>query len=274
MRTPDRRSRSGGVRSEGGRPRGCAGGNTGAVSTATIEGLLAGLDARLDALPAPQAHLRTFLGTYRRTTAAVGAAVGRGLFEDPDWVLRWTAAFGRYYTDAHDAHLTGTAVPRPWRLVFAVAPEVHPLGHLLVGIGTHINYDLPQAMLDVISDEDFADPDVLARRIRDHDRVDGVLAARVAAEDAALGGARRLVDRVLTPANRWASRRFLAESRRKVWDNVLALQEARLAGGGHHERRLAELEVLASAKVVDVLTPGLVLPRLAVAGFGVRLPPP
>ena len=243
------------------------------MSTATIEDLLAVLDARLAALPAEQAHLGTFLGTYRRTTAAVGAAVGRGLFEDPGWVLRWTDAFGAYYTEAHDAHLAGAEVPRPWRLTFAVAPEVHPLGHLLVGIGTHINYDLPQAMLDVISDEDFADPDVLAGRVRDHDRVDGVLAARVAAEDTALGGGRRIVDRVLTPANRWASRRFLAESRRKVWDNVLALQAARLAGGGVYGRRLAELDVLASAKVVDVLTPGLVLPRLAVVGFGVRLPP-
>ncbi|GAA1848552.1 hypothetical protein JOF54_000716 [Microlunatus capsulatus] len=164
-------------------------------------------------------------------------------------------------------------MPRPWRLAFAVAPEVHPLGHLLVGISTHINYDLPQAMLDVISDEDFADAEVLAARVRDHDRVDDVLAARVAAEDAALGGARRVVDRVLTPANRWASRSFLAESRRKVWDNVLALQAARSSGPETYRRRLAELEVLASAKVVDVLTPGLVLPRLAVAGFGVRLPP-
>ncbi|GAA1435420.1 DUF5995 family protein [Microlunatus lacustris] len=243
------------------------------MTTTTIEELLTGLDTRLAALPADQAHLGTFLGTYRRTTAAVGSAVAEGLFEDPDWVVRWTDAFGRYYTDAHDAHLVGDAVPRPWRLAFAVAPDVHPLGHLLVGISTHINYDLPQAMLDVIPDDHFADPDVLGSRVRDHDRIDSVLAGRVAAEDTALGGARRLVDRLLTPANRWASRRFLAESRRKVWENVLALQQARVAGPEAHRRRLAELEVLAAAKVVDVLTPGLVLPRLAVAGFGVQLPP-
>ncbi len=243
------------------------------MSTVPIEELLGALDIRLAALPAAHAPLATFLGTYRRTTAAVGRAVGEGLFEDPDWVLRWTDAFGRYYTDAFDAHLVGATVPRPWRLAFGVASEVHPLGHLLVGISTHINYDLPQAMLDVVSDDDFADPDLLEARVRDHDRVDSVLAARVAAEDAALGGARRWVDQALTPANRWASRRFLAESRRKVWANVLALQESRLAGQEAYGRRLAELEVLASAKVVDVLTPGLVLPRLALVGFGVRLPP-
>lgn len=243
------------------------------MTATTIEELLTGLDARLAALPADQAHLSPFLGTYRRTTAAVGVAVADGLFEDPEWVVRWTDAFGRYYTDAHDAHLTGDPVARPWRLAFAVAPEVHPLGHLLVGISTHINYDLPQAMLDVIEVRHFTDQPLLAARVRDHDRIDSVLAGRVAAEDSALGGARRLVDRLLTPANRWASRRFLAESRRKVWENVLALQEARVAGPAAYRQRLAELEVLAAAKVVDVLTPGLVLPRLAVAGFGVQLPP-
>ncbi len=184
------------------------------MTAPTIEQLLAGLDTRLAALPAEQAHLGTFLGTYRRTTAAVGAALAGGLFEDPDWVLRWTEAFARYSTEAHDAHLAGGPVPRPWRLAFAVAPDVHPLGHLLVGIATHINYDLPQAVLDVVDDDQFADPELLAGRVRDHDRVDAVLAARVAAEDAALGGARRAVDRLLSPANRWASRRFLVVSRR------------------------------------------------------------
>ena len=39
-------------------------------------------------------------------------------------------------------------------------------------------------------------------------------------------------------------------------------------------RRLAELEVLSAARIADLLAPGQVLLRLAVAGFGVLLPPP
>ena len=38
--------------------------------------------------------------------------------------------------------------------------------------------------------------------------------------------------------------------------------------------RLGELEVLSAAKIADLLAPGQVLLRLAVAGFGVVLPPP
>ena len=247
-------------------------GQTGAVTPDPIARLTAELDRRLADLPRAEAHRAPFLATYRRTTAAVGAAVERGFFEDAAWVRRWTEVFGRYYLDAHDAALAGSAVARPWRLAFTLATDAHPLAHLLLGMNAHINYDLPQAMLDVISSADFDDETLLASRVRDHDRIDEILAGRVAAEDAELGGARRLVDRVLTPANRLSSRRFLAESRAKVWENVLALQEARRAGA--YADRLAELEVLAAAKVMDLLRPGHVLLRLAVAGFGVRLPPP
>jgi hypothetical protein len=239
-----------------------------------VQGLVEELDRRLASLGPTDEHHGAFLATYRRTTQAVAAAQARGLFEDPAWVQRWTVTFGRYYLAAHDAEVAGRTPPRPWRLAFSVAPDAHPLAHLLVGMNAHINYDLPQAMLEVISPTDFDDPELLRRRVRDHERVNGVLAARVAAEDGELSGPRRLVDRLLTPANRSSSRRFLAEARAKVWDNVGALHEARSAGAEAYRARLAELEVLSAAKVADLLRPGQVLLRLAVTGFGVRLPPP
>ena len=49
-----------------------------------------------------------------------------------------------------------------------------------------MNYDLPQALLGVISDDDFADRLLMDRRRRDHQRIDKILASRVAAEDDAL----------------------------------------------------------------------------------------
>lgn len=239
----------------------------------TIDAVVDALQQRLDDLPETLAHRRTFVATYQRTTAAVGHAVADGFFEDPGWVIAWDVAFAELFLDAHDADLAGDPVPRPWRLAFAADPAMHPLGHLLLGMNAHINYDLPQAVLAVVGDDDFTDPDLLALRDRDHERIDAVLSARVAAEDAELGGTRRLVDRLLAPANRWASRRFLRESRRKVWLNTAALQRARLAGPEAYAARLAELEVLSSAKIADLLRPGAVLLRLAVAGFGVTLPP-
>lgn len=238
-----------------------------------VDRVAAELQDRYDQLPGALVHRRAFLGAYLRTTVAIGHAVSDGFFEDPAWVGAWDEAFAELFLSAHDADLAGAPVPRPWRLAFAADPAMHPLGHLLLGMNAHINYDLPQAVLAVVDDADFADPAVLAVRDRDHERIDAVLSSRVAAEDAALGGPRRVLDRVLTPANRWASRRFLRESREKVWRNTVALQVARTAGPEAYAARLAELEVLASAKIADLLRPGGTLLRLAAIGFGVTLPP-
>jgi uncharacterized membrane protein len=163
-------------------------------------------------------------------------------------------------------------VPRPWRLAFDAPADLPPLRHVLLGINAHVNYDLPQALLAVINDAEFTDTVLLDRRRRDHERIDAVLSGRVAAGDAELG-AKTLLDRVLTPLNRASSRRFLREARQKVWHNTAQLQQARIVGTDAYRTRLAELEVLSAARIADLLAPGPVLLRLAVAGFGVVLPP-
>jgi hypothetical protein len=242
----------------------------------SVEGVVAAMQARLDALTPEQEQRREFLGTYQRTTQAVGRAVQDGVFEDGPWVEEWDVAFADLYLDALDADLAGARVPRPWRLAFEARPGLPSLRLVLLGINAHINYDLPQALLAVISDADFADPAVVDRRRRDHERIDGVLSARVSAEDDELAArsARSLLDRLLRPLNERASKRFLREARLKVWHNTMELQRARVTGPDAYAERLAELEVLSAAKIADLLAPGQVLLRLAVAGFGVVLPPP
>jgi hypothetical protein len=251
--------------------------------SAGIADVVRRMQRRLDALQPELAHRRVFLGTYLRTTQAVGVAIDHGGFEDPDWVEAWDVAFAERYLAAHDSDLADEPVARPWRLAFDAPAELPPFRHVLLGINAHVNYDLPQALLAVISDDDFADPVLMDRRRRDHERIDGVLASRVGAEDdqlAASGtsgtsgtsGAKNLLDLLLTPLNRLSSRRFLREARQKVWHNTAELQNARAEGPEAYAVRLAELELLSAAKIDDLLQPGQVLPRLAVAGFGVTLP--
>lgn len=241
----------------------------GGAPTRPIAVVLDRMQQVLDAIPADRPHRRFFAGTYLRTTRAVGDAVDQARFEDPDWVERWDAAFADLYLDAAADEANA---PRPWRLAFAAPAELPQIRHVLLGINAHINYDLPQALLAVIGDDDFTDPVLMARRHRDHERIDGVLSARVGQEDGEFVDW-TLLDRLILPLNHRASRLFLAESRRKVWHNTEQLQLARLAGPDAYRGRLAELEVLAAAKIADLLAPGQVLLRLAVGGFGVSLPP-
>ncbi|WP_406830270.1 DUF5995 family protein [Pedococcus sp. KACC 23699] len=241
-----------------------------------IATVVAAMDDRLVRIPPERASQRLFLETYRRTTLAVGAAIEDAQFEDPDWVERWDVVFADLYLAALDLDLAGSPdVPRPWRLAFDAPASLPALRYVLLGINAHINYDLPQALLAVISDAEFDDPFVVARRARDHERIDGVLSARVAAEDSELVAVsvQSLLDRALQPLNRLASKRFLREARQKVWHNTVELQRSRVLDEDAYAARLAELEVLSAARIADLLAPGQVLLRLAVAGFGVTLPP-
>ncbi|WP_104526477.1 DUF5995 family protein [Blastococcus atacamensis] len=244
--------------------------------TEAVDALVARMTALAAELEGARDPARFFLGTYLRTTRAVAAALDRGRFEDRDWVSRWDVDFADRYLEALDAHRVDPAsAPAPWRRAFGADPGLRPEGHVLLGMNAHINYDLPRSLVEVIPPADFADAELLARRHRDHGRIDGILARRVGEEDLALrraGGTRTALDRLLTPANRRAAVLLLRESRRRVWLNTRVLHAARLDGADAYAARVAQLEAASAARVADLLRPGPVLLRLAVHGFGVVLP--
>ena len=244
--------------------------------TAPVDELIDRMQGLLDGLTAEGDPARHFLGTYLRTTRAVGAAIDAGRFEDPGWVTVWDVDFAGLYLDALEAHRRDPASPpAPWRAAFGTGPATRPEGHVLLGMNAHINFDLPQSLVRVIGPADFADPPLLDSRRRDHERIDEVLAGRVAEEDRELeaaGGPRTRLDRVMGGLNRAAARALLRESRRKVWTNTEALHVARLSGPEALARRVAQLEDVSAARVADLRRGGPVLLRLAVSGFGVVLP--
>jgi Family of unknown function (DUF5995) len=260
----------------------------GAITTGSaLQGGAMSIDALITAMTAISEELSqagdarlAFHATYLRTTRAVADALRAGVFDDADWVERWDVAFADLYLDALDAARNSRPVPRPWAVAFSAAADrdrtLPALQHVLLGMNAHINFDLPQALLAVISDDEFGDPELLARRGADHRRIDDVLSARVSAEDDEL---RRLEpapswrDDLLQPLNRAATRQFLRESRAKVWANAMTLSQARRHGPADLARQLAALEELSAARVADLLRPGPVLLRLARRGFGVTLPP-
>lgn len=244
-----------------------------------IDGLIARFEAAQRPLLERGDDKRHFHGLYLRNTVAVRDELDRGGFADPAWVQAWDVVFAELYLDALERWERGLGVARPWALAFAAAegPRLPPLRHQLVGLNAHLNYDLPQALLAVVSDEELADPALVRRRQVDFHRIDDIVVRRVPEEYRLLLGAeqpgdRTVFDRLLYPLNKAASRRWLTEARRKVWRNAMLLSDARRDGSGAYAARLAELEQLAAVKVAELLAPGQVLLRLAVRGFGVALP--
>lgn len=222
---------------------------------------------------------RHFSGMYLRSTHAVLAELNADGFADGEWVERWDVDFAERYLDALDAWEAGVATPRPWRIAFGAAErdDLPPLRHQLVGLNAHLNFDLPQSVLALVTDAELADPAMQACRHRDFDHIDGVMLRRIPEEYRYLRsvespGERRLIDQALYPLNIAASRRWLVGARRAVWRNAVELSAARRSGEAALAARMAELERLTAAKVTDLLRPGQVLLRLAVTGFGVALP--
>lgn len=143
-------------------------------------------------------------------------------------------------------------------------------------MNAHINYDLPPSLLAVITDDEFDDDAVVARRATDHAVMDQVLVDRVKPEDEELAkveqpGDRTWFDRALTPFNRAGTKRFLRESRRKVWRNAKLLSHARRQGPEALSAWMAELDRLSEARIADLRVPGQLLIKLSLKGFGVEL---
>jgi hypothetical protein len=242
-----------------------------------IEELIDRMAALLAPLEVAGDKRRYFHATYLRTTIAVAGEISRGGFADAEWVERWDVVFADLYLEALEGDRAGRTPSRPWAVAFGAPAGLHPLRHVLLGLNAHINYDLPQALVAVISDEQFDDAALLARREADHRAIDEVLASRVAAEDdelTRLSGPAPVLDRLLRPVSRLATQRFLREAREKVWANATALSRARRQGPDAYAALLVQLEELSAAKVTALQAPGQVLLKLAATGFGVRLPAP
>jgi hypothetical protein len=213
-----------------------------------IDALIERMTELLGPMEAAGDPKRIFHATYLRTTIAVAEEIKRpGGFADPEWTERWDVAFADLYLDALEQLQAGEQPSQPWAVTFGAQRALPVLNRLLLGMNAHINYDLPQALLAVITDEEFDDAELIARREADHKAIDDILAARVSPEGdelASIVGPVSLQNRLLKQFNQSGTRRFLREARQKVWANAVSLSRARRTGGGAYAARLAELEEL------------------------------
>ena len=111
-----------------------------------------------------------FPAMYSRVTAAVAEGIAGGRFEDPARMERFVVRFAARYLAAR----TDAPAPGSWRAAFDVAGDRRLLvvQHLLLGINAHVNFDLPQVVVE-LADEDGD----LASLRNDFDAVNDVLAA-------------------------------------------------------------------------------------------------
>jgi len=247
-----------------------------------VTGLVSNLEAVAQRLSARKDELRYFANLYRRSSQATKEGIQRGdFFLDSAWVERWVYAFGNTYLQPMERLERGETLGVPWQFVSDLSKDrsITPMRHLLLGVCVHLNFDLPRAFLQAVTDEEFQNPEVMARRKADFHKFDEILTGRVAEEDRLLQadeepGDRPAIARLLTPFSQLGARKFIVELRGKVWRNAQLLSLARQTGPSALKERVRQLDGLTRAKMLEVLRPGPVLIRLALGGFGIRLPEP
>src|SRR6266571_5114973 len=128
-----------------------------------IDALIERMRALLEPLRAAGDPRQYFHAVYLRTTIAVAEAIRGGGFIDPDWAARWDVTFASLYLDALEADMSGGQPTRPWQIAFGAPCDLPALNHVLLGMNAHINFDLAQALVMVITDEEFDDPALIAK---------------------------------------------------------------------------------------------------------------
>jgi hypothetical protein len=234
------------------------------ASPASIDEVLARLDAII--LRAKRARSRAgyFAALYRAVTARVQQGIRDGRFEDGPRMERFDVLFAVRYLDAEAAWRAGRAVHGCWRVAFETAERWPPLvlQHLLLGMNAHITFDLaisaaevaPGAALPALEHDFLEINEVLVELIDE-------VQERLAAVSPWLGILDRIADRSDEALCGWALRRVRA----CAWEGAQRLaccsDDARAA-------EIARLDALATTLTLPILTPG---PLARVVRLGVRL---
>lgn len=113
------------------------------IPAATIDEVIARLDAAIDRARRENSRLGLFACLYRQVTARVKEGIAAGRFQDGPRMERLDVIFANRYLAALEAYQAGRRPTRSWQAAFdAAGADLLILQHLLMGINAHINLDL------------------------------------------------------------------------------------------------------------------------------------
>jgi len=121
----------------------------------TIDEVLEQLDEIIEAARAENNAAGYFAYVYRRTTAAVKAAIRAGRFADNERMEVFDVAFANLYLEAYEQYHCGDPCAASWQLAFDAANHRKALlQHVLLGMNAHINLDLGVAAGNLMAGKD------------------------------------------------------------------------------------------------------------------------
>jgi len=204
------------------------------MSAATIDEVIASLDAILERSLATHDRRGYFAALYNRVTMSVRDGIQKGEFDDGARMERLDVVFANRYLDAYAKYERGEPVSTVWKRAFDAAVHGRDgllvIQHLLVGMNAHISLDLGIAAATV------APGAALPGLQGDFDRINTVLASLVGIVenelvhivgrwDAPLESVLRLGERVLHGRERSAVDLLMTGARDSAWKFAEALAD-------------------------------------------------
>ena len=143
----------------------------------TVDGVIARLrtiDAKLPADDGVAVFNRMYLAVTERIAAVIAdPSVDATTFRDPATMTDLDVRFANLWLTAYDAAAADRTVPPAWRPLFhARGAGLLPVQYAVAGMNTHIEHDLPIAVVGTCRARDLAPPDLR----RDYEAVNKVLA--------------------------------------------------------------------------------------------------
>ena len=143
----------------------------------TVSGVIARLreiDAQLPTDDGVAVFNRIYLTVTERVAAVIAAPTGAPTtFRDPETVTELDVGFANLWLAAYDADAERRAVPRAWRPLFQARADGRlPIQYAVAGLNTHIEHDLPIAVVSTCRARGVEPDDIH----RDYETVNKILA--------------------------------------------------------------------------------------------------
>ena len=193
----------------------------------TVAGVIARMEAIEAALPAIDG-LACFNRMYLQVTRQVVNGLEQGFFADAAFMTYLDVAFAGLYFGAADAVGGAAAVPLAWRPLLEQRADtgIEPVQFALAGMNTHINHDLPLALVATCTAL-ATSPDAGAH-FADYQKVDQLLDAAEQSIRESLESAPELaVDHHLSAVNNLIANWTINSTRDLAWNNCLLLWAVR-----------------------------------------------
>ncbi|HEY8402404.1 MAG TPA: DUF5995 family protein [Cytophagaceae bacterium] len=96
-----------------------------------------------------------FACLYKNITGRVKDAIQKNEFEDGERMVAFVVHFANYYLNALEKYTANSLDPSsPWYQVFEVGKQKRAIvQHMLLGVNTHINFDLPNTCIAIAPGE-------------------------------------------------------------------------------------------------------------------------